>query len=112
MCFCLYGIVNLDLQLCVVQGVGFWQMYGPGQIAPDSEGGGQGLYGVYTTDGTFSLVSQVVHQVKTEPRLRFAIGVIQLILGFLSKETQDDNSGLLCSILPPLFTDLLINTSM
>jgi hypothetical protein len=35
-------------------------MYGPGQIAPDSEGGGQGLYGVYTTDGTFSLITQVM----------------------------------------------------
>ena len=43
---------------CARQGVGFWEVYMPGQDAPASEGGGRGVYGIYPTDDTFNLISQ------------------------------------------------------
>jgi mannan endo-1,4-beta-mannosidase len=43
-----------------VQGVGFWEWFAPGQVGPISEGGGQGLYGIYATDATFGLIQQNV----------------------------------------------------
>ena len=43
---------------CISQGVGFWQVYLPGQDAPASEGGGRGVYGIYPTDDTFDLISR------------------------------------------------------
>lgn len=42
----------------VQQGVGFWEVYLPGQDAPASEGGGRGVYGIFPTDDTFKLISQ------------------------------------------------------
>ena len=42
----------------LIQGVGFWEVYEPGQDAPASEGGGRGVYGIYPTDDTFSLIKQ------------------------------------------------------
>lgn len=39
------------------QGIGFWEWLVPGQLGPTSEGGGQGLYGIYTTDATSGLIA-------------------------------------------------------
>jgi hypothetical protein len=51
---------HLSGQLCMfcraqipLQGEGFWEWFAPGQIAPASEGYGQGLYGIYETDAAF-----------------------------------------------------------
>lgn len=41
-----------------MQGVGFWEVYEPGQDAPLTEGGGRGNYGIYPTDETFGLIKQ------------------------------------------------------
>ena len=35
------------------QGLGFWEWFAAGQYGPASEGGGQGLYGIYESDDTF-----------------------------------------------------------
>lgn len=37
--------------------MGFWEWFLPGQRGPASEGGGQGLYGIYTTDATSALIA-------------------------------------------------------
>ena len=37
--------------------MGFWEWFLPGQLGPASEGGGQGLYGIYTTDATSALIA-------------------------------------------------------
>jgi mannan endo-1,4-beta-mannosidase len=42
------------------QGIGFWEWFAPGQKGPQSEGGGQGLYGIYATDSTFKLIQDNV----------------------------------------------------
>lgn len=42
------------------QGVGFWEWFAPGQQGPTSEGGGQGLYGIYESDATFDLIKKNV----------------------------------------------------
>ena len=42
---------------CGHQGMGFWEWFLPGQRGPASEGGGQGLYGIYTTDATSTLIA-------------------------------------------------------
>lgn len=44
--------------MLLLQGVGFWEVYEPGQDAPASEGGGRGNYGIYPTDATFDLIKQ------------------------------------------------------
>lgn len=36
----------------------FWQFYAPGQVAPLTEGGGRGLYGIYPTDTSFEFVKE------------------------------------------------------
>ena len=59
--FCLmYGCCRYYGQSCMrltvtspLQGEGFWEWFAPGQIAPASEGDGQGLYGIYETDEAF-----------------------------------------------------------
>ncbi|KAK9837439.1 hypothetical protein WJX81_002398 [Elliptochloris bilobata] len=40
-----------------LKGIGFWEWLAPGQLGPVSEGGGQGLYGIYTTDATSGLIA-------------------------------------------------------
>lgn len=44
----------------LVQGIGFWEWFAPGQKGPTSEGGGAGLYGIYESDDTFNLIKQNV----------------------------------------------------
>ncbi|KAK9917687.1 hypothetical protein WJX75_007185 [Coccomyxa subellipsoidea] len=61
-----FGIVydecqnNMDLQGSPLKGVGFWEWFAPGQQGPTSEGGGQGLYGIYESDATFDLIKKNV----------------------------------------------------
>ncbi|EIE27597.1 glycoside hydrolase [Coccomyxa subellipsoidea C-169] len=61
-----FGIVydecenNIDLPGSSLKGVGFWEWFAEGQQGPTSEGGGQGLYGIYESDATFKLIKQNV----------------------------------------------------
>lgn len=45
--------IQLEFAEFCLQGAGFWEWFAPGQIAPASEGYGQGLYGIYETDEAF-----------------------------------------------------------
>ncbi|KAL0028744.1 hypothetical protein WJX79_004058 [Trebouxia sp. C0005] len=58
-----YGIIFDEINKLTdagkpIKGVGFWEIYEPGQDAPASEGGGRGVYGIYPTDATFALIKQ------------------------------------------------------
>lgn len=39
-----------------LKGGAFWAWYAEGQVGPEGEGGGDGLYGIRDTSSTFALV--------------------------------------------------------
>ena len=40
-----------------MKGSAFWLLFAPGQTSPVSDGGEAGLFGIYPSDSTFSIVS-------------------------------------------------------
>lgn len=47
-----------------LQGSMFWQWYWDGQVAPESEGGAGGLYGIYESDPSFDIIKDNVAFIK------------------------------------------------
>ena len=51
-CQCLQSVSNGS----ALKGAAFWAWYDEGQVGPQGEGGGDGLYGIRDTSSTFDIV--------------------------------------------------------